>query len=182
MWTRRFPENVNIWCLVLALRLNLSQAVACQSKCQEIRIFMSLINCNRGWADWLPLSSPDAILRSDWLGRPSGVLCQAEDCEAQSDLTLGILLKYPFCFDLSFDWNCPEKIACDQNMPHQFLSNHWRYFDREDCFLTKPINLQTRKQQRRIISVINLHLISANPKKLFHWESGRLNPNNRHTV
>ena len=26
-----------------------------------------------------------------------------EDCEALSNITLGILLKYPFCFDLSFD-------------------------------------------------------------------------------
>ena len=139
-----------------------------------MRIFMSLINCNPGWS--LIGCSSDHLTGS-WA--PIGWSDKAEFSvrrRLRSDLTLGILLKYPFCFDLSFDWNCPEKIAKHQNMPHQFLSNHWRYFDREDCFLTKQgyksSNLQNNKE-RWIIRVINLHLISANPSK-HYWESGRL--------
>ena len=181
MWTRRFSENVNIWCLVLALRLNLSQAVACLVSLNVRKSEYLWVWSIVAGAD-LSLAAALIIWRDPelWLaGGTKRYFSQIEDCEALSDLTLGILLKYPFCFDLSFDWNCPERIACDQNMPHQFLSNHWRYFDREDCFLTKAIN---PKQQRWIIRVINLTLISENPKKPFYWEPGRLKPDNRHIV
>ena len=118
---------------------------------QNIYEFWSIVN----WARAFSLAAALITWPGPWLWLAAGekryFVSDRRLRGSISSLTLGILLKYPFCFDLSFDWNCPEKIACDQNMPHQFLSNHWRYFDREDCFLTKPINLQTRKQQRRII-------------------------------
>ena len=91
---------------------------------QNIYEFWSIVN----WARAFSLAAALITWPGPWLWLAAGekryFVSDRRLRGSISSLTLGILLKYPFCFDLSFDWNCPEKIACDQNVPHQFLSNH----------------------------------------------------------
>ena len=108
--TEVFQQNITI---LLLTSDGLGKVPGCQSKCQEIRIFMSLINCRpvcppigcrtTTWLItemWLAKTERYFVLDVRWLGS----ICPA--------ITL-----ISFCLDLSFDWNCPEKIATDQNMP-----------------------------------------------------------------
>ena len=128
-------ENINIWCSMFGSERPFpGSLVSPNVRKSEYLWVWSIVT-----GPVLPLAGGFIIWQDPGL---SLAAVKIGDCEALSNITLGILLKYPFCFDLSFDWNCPEKIAKHQNMPHQFVSNHWRYFDREDCFLTKAINLQ----------------------------------------